>query len=40
MNRTLLSLARWLDGSAPAADLDDHRIDWVRNVPFLMIHAA
>jgi stearoyl-CoA desaturase (delta-9 desaturase) len=43
MNRTFSSVARWLDNSAPAdsaADLDDQRIDWVRNVPFVAMHAA
>jgi stearoyl-CoA desaturase (delta-9 desaturase) len=43
MNRTFSSVVRWLDNSASAdgaADLDDHKIDWVRNVPFLVMHAA
>ncbi|MHC4217605.1 MAG: acyl-CoA desaturase [Planctomycetota bacterium] len=43
MNRTVSSLVQWIDSSAPAvdaADLDDRRIDWVRNVPFLAMHAG
>ncbi|HEY8050084.1 MAG TPA: acyl-CoA desaturase [Ramlibacter sp.] len=34
------SIAAWFDGDARAASPDARRIDWVRQVPFLAIHAG
>jgi stearoyl-CoA desaturase (delta-9 desaturase) len=41
MQRLLLAVARWFDSSAGGAeDAGDDRIDWVRTVPFIAMHAA
>jgi hypothetical protein len=35
------ALARWLDSSAGGAlDDDDQHIDWVRTLPFIVLHLA
>lgn len=41
-SRVRATLARWFDTSAASPDTgnDDHRIDWLRAVPFIAMHLA
>ncbi|MDE1958277.1 MAG: acyl-CoA desaturase [Xanthomonadaceae bacterium] len=41
MQRLLLAVARWFDaGAGGPGDSSDDRVDWVRAVPFIAMHAA
>jgi len=37
---SLMAVTRWIDSSATAADGNDDRIDWLRVIPFIGMHAA